>query len=547
VPDHTTSSLHLPVDVRRFPWIRRLAADYAYSYDALAPFFAGNPAERAAWDAAVAAAQAYRRPRGEIAAIVMAEQRRRGAAPAAMASAERLGDERAVAVVTGQQAGLFGGPLFTLLKAITAIKLAAQVEREHRVPAVPVFWIDAEDHDWDEVSGCTVLGDDLEPRTIRLPAPPGSGGLPVAAARLTPAAMTAVDELQAALAATEFTGTLLSELQSAYRPGAGMADAFGRWMELVLGGHGLVVFDSSDPAAKTLAAPVFARELETPGTTSRLASEAAAHLVARGYHAQATAHEGALALFHLDGARTPIRLQGDRAVVGDGVRSTGELRAELRTHPEAFSPNVLLRPIVQDALFPTAAYVAGPNELAYLAQLRLVYAHFGVPMPLMAPRSSATLLDAAAARFMRRYEIPFEALEPNDESALNRLLESQLPPAIERALQAATGAIEERMHAVIDALPALDPTLQGAARSTLGRMQHDLEVLHGKIIHAVKRRDDTLRRQFNRTRALAFPGGHPQERAVGFVYFLNRYGPALVERLLADLPIDPRHHYALTI
>jgi uncharacterized protein YllA (UPF0747 family) len=223
------------------------------------------------------------------------------------------------------------------------------------------------------------------------------------------------------------------------------------------------------------------------------------------------------------------------------------LLASVRTEPERFSPNVLLRPVVQDALFPTVAYVAGPSELAYLGQLKGVYAHFGVPMPLMCPRASATLLDSAAVRFLNRYDIAIDSLQAQDESALNHLLEAQLPPSVEQALHAATAEMEARMQALISAVPAVDPTLEGAARSALGRMRHDLQSLHTKIIHAAKKRDEILRRQFTKAQAQAFPGGHPQERTIGFVSFLNRYGPALVDRLMSELPLDLGRHWILTV
>jgi bacillithiol synthase len=215
--------------------------------------------------------------------------------------------------------------------------------------------------------------------------------------------------------------------------------------------------------------------------------------------------------------------------------------------PDGFSPNVLLRPVVQDTLFPTICYVAGPNELAYLGQLRGVYDHFGVPMPLMYPRATATLMDSAALRFLTKYKLPLEALQAQDEAALNELLKSQIPRVVEDSVSEASRTIEAQMAHVVRAMPALDPTLEGAARSTLQRMQHDLQTLHTKLIQAAKRRDETLRRQFIHARALAFPGGHAQERTIGFVSFLNQYGPALVERLDEALPLDMGRHWIVTI
>ena len=541
------SSVRIPVDVRRFPWIRRLAADYAYDFRAVAPFFSGDPAERTAWADTIARTQAHDRQRDAIAAVIANQQERRQAPPPARDAGRLLADRRTVAIVTGQQAGLFGGPLFTLLKALTAIKLAEQVSRDHHVPAVAIFWIDAEDHDWEEVRSCAVFDEALMPRTVSLPARPGAEAAPVATITLDEAIRGVLDEIEQVLPPTEFRPALMSGLRRAYAPGVGMAEAFGRWIEEVLGYRGLVVYDSSDPASKPLVSQVFARELSMPGQTVKLAALAGSDLTARGYHAQVHAQDDSLALFHLDGGRRAIRQQDGKFLVGDQQLSAATLVAQASEQPAGFSPNVLLRPIVQDTLFPTICYVAGPNELAYLGQLRGVYEHFGVPMPLFYPRATATILDSAALRFLTKYKLPLEALQAQDEAALNELLKTQIPPVVEESFNEAAKAIDAQMAHLVQAMPALDPTLEGAARSTLERMQRDLQTLHGKMIHAAKRRDETLRRQFIHARALAFPGGHAQERTIGFLSFLNQYGPALVERLDEELPLDLGRHWIVTI
>ncbi|MFN7980738.1 MAG: bacillithiol biosynthesis cysteine-adding enzyme BshC [Vicinamibacterales bacterium] len=542
--EHTSA---VPVDVRQFPWIRRLAADYAFNFGAVEPFFAGDPTKPAAWADAIRRAQSQTRRRQDVAEVLAAQQARRGAPPAAVEAARSLANERTVAVLTGQQAGLFGGPLFTLLKALTALKLAEQVSREHGVPAVAIFWIDAEDHDWNEVRACSVFDSALTPRSIALPARTTGDASPVARIALDDSINAALDELEAILPPTEFRPALMQDLRDAYAAGRGVADAFGRWLERVLGPRGLVVYDASDPASKPLVSQVFVSELSTPGETARLAAAAGARLVSSGYHSQVHAHDDGLAVFHLADGRRPIRQHDGQFSIGERRVPQAALVQEAAATPSAFSPNVLLRPIVQDTLFPTICYVAGPNELAYLGQLRGVYDRFGVAMPLMYPRASATLVDAAAMRFLAKYRLPLEALQPQDELALNQLLESQIPPAVEASFSGASASIAQSMQSLIDAIPALDPTLEGAARSTLGRMQHDLQTLHGKMIHAAKKRDETLRRQFIRTRALAFPDGHAQERTIGFVSFLNQYGPALVDRLAEELPLDMGHHWIVSI
>jgi bacillithiol biosynthesis cysteine-adding enzyme BshC len=533
--------------VRRFPWIRRLAADYAFNFPAVESFFAGDPTAHAAWADAITRTLAHTRNRRDIVDVLLAQQTKRGAPPEAVAAAGSLADARSVAIVTGQQAGLFGGPMFTLLKALTALKLADRVRREHGVPAVAVFWIDAEDHDWNEVRSCSVLNASLERQTVSLPGHAAANHAPVATVALDSHVTSVLDQLEAALAPTEFRDAIMADLRQSYAVGRGMSEAFGTWLERVLGSRGLVVYDAADPASKPLVSRVFVSELQRPGETARLAAAAGAGLVARGYHSQVHTNEDGLALFHMADGRRSIRQQGAQFVVGDGSIPAATLIEQAETQPGLFSPNVLLRPIVQDTLFPTICYVAGPNELAYLGQLRGVYDRFGIPMPLMYPRASATLLDANAMRFLTKYHLPLESLHAQDESALNQLLEAQIPPAVDRSFAATAESIETSMRSVIESISAIDPTLEGAARSTLGRMQHDLQTLHGKMIQAAKRRNDTLRRQFMRTRALAFPDGDAQERTIGFVSFLNQYGPALIGRLEEELPLDMGHHWIVSI
>jgi bacillithiol biosynthesis cysteine-adding enzyme BshC len=527
--------------------MRPLAIDYAFAHEKLASFFSGNPADASAWSDAIRRVQRHPRPRAAIAEVLAAQQARRGSPPQARSAAAALASPGTVAVVTGQQAGLFGGPLFTLLKALTAVRLAQRVTRDHGVTAVAVFWIDAEDHDWDEIAACGVLGADHVVRRIAVEAPEGAGERPVASLAYDETIAQAIDALSATMPGTEFTTGLIDDLRAAYRPGRGVVEAFGSWLDRVLGPQGLVVYDASDPAAKPFAAPIFRRELEQVGATTGLAAEAGSALVARGYHMQVSPHQGQAALFDLVGGRRAIRASADGFLIGDEPVSRTHLLERASARPETFSPNVLLRPIVQDAIFPTVCYVAGPNELAYLGQLKGVYETFGVPMPLIQLRATATVLDSSGLRFLKRYQVALPSLEAQDEHALNELLRSQLPPAVERSMQEAELEIAVRLEAVIRAVPAIDPTLEGAARNTLGKLQHELRNLSGKIVQAAKRRDDTLRRQFQHVRGQAFPGGEPQERSVGFVSFLNKYGPAFVDRLAAELPIDAGTHWVVTV
>jgi bacillithiol biosynthesis cysteine-adding enzyme BshC len=324
--------------------------------------------------------------------------------------------------------------------------------------------------------------------------------------------------------------------------------AFAGVLDDLLGRFGLVVFDAADPAAKSIAAPLFVSEIRQPGRAAALVREAGGHLAALGHPPQVDPAPDALPLFYLDDdGRRPIKRDGERFAAGARTWTAQELEREAAERPERFSPNVVLRPIVQDQLFPTVCYVAGPNELAYLAQLGEVYRALDVERPLIVPRASATLLDGAAIKFLERADVPVIALQPQDDALLNQLLQRALPAGLDTALDTARSQAGDATRRIRELVSTLDPTLAGAVDTTHDRMEQALKNLQSKIIQAAKRKDETLRRQFARARHLAFPAGQPQERTLNLAAVLDKWGLALPERLIEILPPLPDRHYVLVI
>ncbi len=536
------------VDLRRFPWIRPLVTAYADDFASVAPLFAGNPSEPAAWRTTIARVQRSTHDRALLRSVLTRQLERRGAPAAARAAAHALGDPTTVAVVTGQQAGAFGGPLYTLLKAITALQLARDIRSQHGVPATAVFWVDAEDHDWDEIRTATILDRDAQPTHVTLTGPPGAGSLPVGSLSFDASIDENLAALQAALPPTEFTSGVIDTLRHRYKRGATPSEAFAGWLDDLAGACGLVVFEANDPAVKPIAARIFAEEIAHPSRTAALVRDAAAEMTALGHAPQLDPSENGVCLFYLDGTgRHPVKRDDGGYVVAGVARSVESLREEALAHPERFSPNVMLRPLVQDVIFPTVCYVAGPAELAYQAQLGGVYRALGVETPLLYSRASATVLDSAAARFFERADVPFESLQSQDESALNRLLERELPASIDGTIDATTEFVAGQAARLKDIVSGIDPTLAGVVDTTVDRVRETLKTLQGKIVQASKKKNDTLRRQFLRTRSLVFPEGHPQERALNVAFFANRYGPDVAARLLEVIPRDTNRHFLLTL
>ena len=545
----TASQADLPgIDLNRFPWNRPLVTACLRDFPSVSSLFAGNPSDRTAWRDTIGRAQGSARDHGALSRVLVDQLTKRNAPLPAREAAVALADARTVAIVTGQQAGLFGGPLYTILKAITAIQLARRLEQQEGIRAVPVFWVEVEDHDWDEVRTVHLLDAEHNLRHLTADDPPGAGRLAVGRLSFDARIDDTVSQTIAALPPSAFTAELHAQLARHYRAGATMAEAFAGLMDDLFGPHGMVVFEAHDPAAKPLVGDLFVEELAHAGRTTHLALEAAAAMQRLGHAPQIEPVENSVALFYFTAeARLPIKRRDGDFTIGETVRTAADLIDEAASHPERFSPNVLLRPLVQDRLFPAVCYVGGPAEIAYQAQLGANYRALGVEQPLLFPRVSTTLLDSAAVRFLERHNLSLEDLHADEESVLKRIIEQSLPTDVEDALRLMQEATTERAGTLKNAILRLDPTLTGAVDTTLDRIRDTLQSLHGKIIQAGKRNDETLRRQFKRTYALVFPGGAPQERVLGSVFFLNRYGPGLIQKLIDVLPLDTDQHYALTL
>jgi len=484
------------------------------------------------------------RPREEVASALVRQQEARGAGPAAQRAA-LLRDPRSVAVVTGQQAGLFGGPLYVLHKALGARKAARLIEERRGTPAVAVFWVASDDHDFAEVRSATVIDDAARLRTLRYAPLEEPAGQPASMIRLDDTITRLVEELGQALPASPHRDDLITLVADAYRPGAVLSDAFARMLSSLL--PDLVVLEPSDGALKALMAPVLAREIAEGSPTSRLALEVGASLLAAGYHQQVPVRPGFLNLFvYADGERRALAKQdGTIEVRGVGRRLAAARAAEIvSADPASWSPGVLLRPLVQDALLPTAAYVGGPAEIAYHAQIGPSYAHFGIPRPAFIPRPSLTLVEPAQVRALEAEGLKLTDLAADPEGLLARWAREAYPD-VEAAFARTREALDREMDAVEDRLAALDPTLRAAADAARGRALHQIETLHEKSIRALKKRDQSRADRLRRSRDALFPGGSFQERGVGLVGVLARHGRGLIGEIEARMDPFAQGHQVL--
>lgn len=508
------------------------AADPARFTDLLPdPFAAGavrRTAEAVRWEAAANGAGGegtIARPRPEVSAAIRETTREWGGDEAAVGAARRLGEPEALAVVTGQQPGLFGGPLYSLAKALSTVAAAREIEAETGRPTVPLFWIEGDDHDFEEIRTAWMLDAAGEPRSFRYCPEEEAPGLPAFRRTLDGTIGALAEAVGEALPRTDFTDEALGVVSAAYAPGRTLVEAFGRLLLALTRRTGLAVLDPTGAAMKEAAAPMYRVAAANLAEGWRRIGAANARLAEFGLPTQAAA-EG-YGIFSTAGS------DGRRRKWNPGGK--GNREAAPLPPTETLSAAVLLRPLVQDFLLPTAAYVGGPSELAYHAQIGGLYALHGLPRPLILPRHQIAILTAAHRRVLDRDGIAFDDLSGGDESALNRLAAD---PEATAAIAEARTALDTGLDRVETALTALDPTLTAVARKAKGRMLGALSDLESKALRSAKRRDEDRRRRFHRARAALFPAGAPQERRLGPLVFTNRYGPDFAAWLLEALS-DP--------
>ncbi len=470
------------------------------------------------------------RPREAVAAALARQQEARGAARAA-GHAAKLRQTATVAVVTGQQPGLFGGPLYVLFKALAALKTARLLEARRGLPVVAVFWVASDDHDFAEVRSTSVLDEAGQIRNLRLSPLREPVGQPASRIVLDESVTLLVEELGRSLPPGLHRDGVLALLAECYRPGATLSGAFARFLSTLL--PDLVVLDPSDPTLKALMAPVLRREIEERSPLSRLALETGGALLAAGYHQQVPVRPGFLNLFVvLEGERRALAIQDDTVEVrGLGRKMPiAEAVRRLEAEPVDWSPGVLLRPLAQDHILPTVAYVAGPAELAYHAQIGSAYAHFGLPRPALVPRPSLTLVETAPARALEGEGLKLTDLEADPEGIVTRWAREAYPE-VEAAFARTREALVREMASVEEALGTLDPTLRAATHAARGRALHQIETLQEKSIRVLKKRDRSRAERLRRTRDALFPGGAFQERGLGLVSALARHGQPLTSEI----------------
>ncbi|MCI0433040.1 MAG: bacillithiol biosynthesis cysteine-adding enzyme BshC [Gemmatimonadetes bacterium] len=504
-----------------------LVRDYIRGAESLAPFYAGHPLDPAAYRRKAEAVR-ERLPARARAAVADALI---PTTPAAAARLERILAGDGFFVTTGQQTALFGGPLYTLYKLLTATRLAAAVENLLGRPCLAVFWMASDDHDWAEANHTSVISHEGELVRIALDAPPDAPPVAMSEHRLGDDVEAALTALEGALPASAFAGPILELARSAYRPGETMGSAFAALLRGLMRETDVALLDPAAPALKRAARPVLHRELERAAPHSRMLASQANRLETAGYPVQVTIADEASNVFLHDAlGRDRLVRDGDAWMLRRTRRSlaTGELTALLDQDPARFSPNVLLRPVVESALLPTLAYIGGPAELAYFAQIGCLFRAHGIEPPIVFPRFAVTIIEPHVRRLLEKFGLtPEEVRCPFDE-LVTRIMRDELPPAVSAPLARLRSAITDEYDQLTDTAAGIDPTLRGWVQRNRNEALVRVHATEKKILSHVRRRSAVETAQLRRIAAHLFPDGVPQERALNILPLLGRFGDGLL-------------------
>ena len=517
----------------------KLFSDYVNNSEKVAEFYPTHFRDEPSWRKVMDEVSGRKRDFGELARILKRQNSDLGSGQTAMENIDKLAGVSGFAVVTGQQVGVLTGPLYTIYKAMTVVKLAQSLSHKYDAEFIPVFWIESNDHDMEEVNHVDLLDSQGEMLKLEylpkqyvqgcsmkdIPVDDGFGEL--------------ILELENRLPNTEFKEDIFQAIRDAYLSSKNIGHGFGRMMAQLLGKYGLVLLDPSDPEMKNLMSPIFQRNIQGPLRPMEIVNSAGQRVRSRGYESQIEKSWDSTCLFiEEDGVRRKLFFRdGGFIVDGSDVTLTGEeLLAVLEAEPWRFSPNVALRPVTQDYMLPTAAYVAGPGEISYFAQLRGLYDEMDVTMPVIYPRASLTIVETKVQRIMEKNGLAIEDLSENYENLFSEL--SKRTGELEYLLKSSRSEISTIFDGLATKLAEFDPGLKNVAESTKKKVDHQINILGERAYKAQRSRDDILRNQIKRACMNIHPDGRPQERVFNLVQYLTLYGPQFMDDLMSTMELS---------
>ena len=514
------------------PGTSKLYSDFLYHFDRVRPFYHRHHLDM---EARREAAREINYPPELRHSMVAALRKYNGDSP----NLHLLAQPGTVAVVTGQQVGLFSGPSYTIHKALTAARMAAELNAQG-IPAVPVFWLATEDHDFAEVNH--VWSSDTGHQPLRFEVAAVNGKPRPVGGIAPPSYPTA--QFRESLAQFPYGAEVAALVEEAYQPGHTLGQAFAHLLRRLLPHAGLILMDPLQPEIRALAAPFLREAVHAAPELTHALAERNKSLADSGYHAQVHVEDKTSLFFLLEnGERQTLRREPSHYAAAAGRKFTP---AELQSRAPELSPNALLRPVMQDYLLPTVAYVGGPAELAYLAQSEVIYRKLLGRFPLVIPRAGFTLLDARASKLLERYSLHLPDFFDGASALRERIARQLVPPQLNERLARTRGEMTAAMAELDSELLALDRSLESAFQKSRAKIFHQLGKIEAKAAREMLRRDSRAAADAAYLEGLLYPHKHLQERFYTILPFLAHHGLDLVDRLASHICLDCPDHIIVT-
>lgn len=533
------------------PGNQNLFLDYLYEFDNVADFFENDFRNKDNYLKIFKTISENRgRVSSEVSDIILKQYSILSPSDLTQGNIKKLTDKKTLAIVTGQQLGLLGGPLYTFYKTITAIKLSRFLsERYSDYNFVPIFWLEADDHDFNEVRTVKIIdeGNNLVNIGYKEEIEEDDLRQSIGLINLESSINDFFDKLNNVLKQTDFKTAIVDRLKSIYKEGRSFKEAFRELIFDYFDEYGLVMFDPQDSDVKNLLKPVFKKEI----TDFREHTEKLVHVSAtleELYHAQVKVKPVNLFLrvdegrYSIEPVENEYRLRRKRKSF-----SQEQLLELLENEPDKFSPNVLLRPICQDYLLPTAFYVAGPSEISYFAQLKPLYEFYEIPQPIIYPRSSITILENSIANSLDKNSVSINDIFINVESVKKKIINSVEESSVDEMFEGITNQIEGTFDQLKEKLIDLDKTIADSSNRYRDKILNNISELKSKAEKAQQKKYEVTLRQIDRAAVHLFPNTNLQEREINFIYFANKYGEEILKKIFDELQINKFEHQVIKL
>ncbi len=530
---------------------QNLFLDYLYEFDNVQKYYHKNFRETSEYESTFKEITQKNNEHREILYRVIQEQYKDfKLSKQTQLNIDNLTSEKCITVLTGQQLGISGGPLYSFYKTITAIKLANSLkEKFDNYKFVPVFWLAGDDHDFEEIRSINILNKENVVQSIRYDDAKSDelNRGSVGNLKLKKGIQSFLSELRSSLRETEFSDELFVFLNSIYKEGITFKDAFRKLLFKLFDEYGLIIFDPQDIEVKKILSPLFQKEVLDYRIQSKELVEVSAELE-EVYHAQVKVKPINLFVNEKDGryllepVEDKFRLKGKRKTFTEE-----EILERIQNHPDDFSPNVLLRPVCQDYLFPTAFYVGGPSEVSYFAQAGTLYDFYKIPRPFVYPRSSLTIIEKPIQKIITKYNLNYYDIFIGKDLLNKKIIGELAEINLEDLFENSKNEIDAVMDNLREKLFAIDPTLNDSVLKTRAKVFQSFNSLKAKSEAAQKRQYNDSFRQIKKLRNFVFPLEDLQERELNFVYFANKYGLDFVKLIFNELQINKFAHQILEL